>query len=204
MALAFFDLDGTLTKIDTFVPYCVTALIHRPWRIFRVAAVIRGLVRFMKGDIDSQSIKETLVSVFLGSAAREDIDRWNKIFLRWVLPALLRQTLLLRARQHQERGDRIFIVSASPDIYLEPIVKQWRFDGLICTRLEFKARRLSGKILDRNCRGEEKARRIRARFKDAELDGSTGYGNSDADKQMLELVSVGYFVSRTGLIFHRL
>jgi phosphatidylglycerophosphatase C len=204
MALAFFDLDGTLTKIDTFVPYCVTALIHRPLRMFRVAAVIRGLVRFMKGDIDSQSIKETLVSVFLGGAAREDIDRWNKIFLHKVFPALLRQTLLLRARNHQKMGDRVFIVSASPDIYLEPFVRQWRFDGLICTTLEFKEMRLSGKILGRNCRGEEKARRIRALFTHAELDGSSGYGNSGADKQMLELVSVGYFVSRAGLISHRL
>ncbi len=204
MALAFFDLDGTLTKIDTFVPYGVTALIHRPWRMFRVATVIRGLISLLIGQIDSQSFKETLISVFLGGATREDIARWNKMFFRKVFPPLLRQRLLLRARQHQKSGDRVFIVSASPDIYLEPFVKQWRFDGLICTRLEFKERRLSGKILGRNCRGDEKARRIRALFTAAELDGSSGYGNSDADKQMLEIVSVGYFVSRTGLISHRL
>jgi phosphatidylglycerophosphatase C len=181
------------------VPYCLTALMHRPWRIFRVPTVIKGIIHFMKGEMDAQLIKETLVSVFLGGASRKDIDRWNKIFLCWILPALLRPTLLLRARQNQESGDRVFIVSASPDIYLEPFVRHWRFDGLICTKLEFKNGHLSGKILGTNCRGEEKARRIRTLFTDAELDGSTGYGNSGADKQMLELVSVGYFVSRTGL-----
>jgi phosphatidylglycerophosphatase C len=189
MALAFFDLDGTLTRSDSFVPYCLIALLHRPWRIGRVKAVLGKTVRFLRGEIDRQSLKEAFVGVFLGGATRKDVARWNTVFFRAVLPLVIRRWVLRRARQHQRRGDRVYVVSASPDIYLQPLVEKLGLDGLICTRLECKEGRLTGKLLGSNCHGKEKATRIKALFSAAELKGSVGYGNSEGDRQMLNLVS---------------
>jgi phosphatidylglycerophosphatase C len=107
---------------------------------------------------------------------------------------IIRKQILNRLRQHQAKGDQVHIVSASPDIYLHALVSQWGLDGLICTNLEWQDGRMTGRILGKNCRGEEKARRMKALFGKRELQASYAYGNSEADRQMLELVGVGYYV----------
>lgn len=187
-ALAFFDFDGTLTRCDTFIPYCLIALLNQPKRIFGLKQVFRGCVDFAKGNIQRQELKEAFVRTFLGNASLGDIKNWNKIFFRLMFPLTLRNKGLKKVRQHKQRGDRIYIVSASPDIYLKPLAVRWGLDGAICTKLEWKNERLTGRILGKNCRGEEKARRVRALFSETELIGSFGYGNSDGDRQLLKIV----------------
>lgn len=189
MTLVFFDLDGTLTKCDTFIPYCIIALLHRPWRIFMIKTVLKGCIGFLRGRVERQELKEAFVGVFLGGSKREEVTRWNKVFLGLILPLTRRKEIFNKVRWHQQNGHQIYLVSASPDLYVEPLARQWRFDGVICTNLEWNGDRLTGRIVGNNCRGEEKARRIRALFNQRELDGSFAYGNSEDDRYMLQLGS---------------
>ena len=160
MRLAFFDLDGTLTKIDTFVPYCLISLFFRPWRIFTTKFIMKQYSSLLSGRIGRQQLKEAFVKAFLWGSTKKNILRVNRIFLGLFMPLIIRKSMLRKAREHQRCGDRVYIVSASPDIYLEPFISLWRFDGLICTNLEWRQGRLTGRILGRNCRGQEKAKRI--------------------------------------------
>jgi len=191
MALAFFDLDGTLTKFDTFIPYCLLSLLYRPQQIFALNSLLKEFINFFRGRIERQDLKEAFLVAFLEGARRNEIDRWNKIFLHFFMPWIIRKEVLEIVRQHQQDGDRVYMVSASPDIYLEPLSRLWKLDGVICTVLEWKDGYLTGRILGRNCQGEEKARRIRTLFDESELVGSIGYGNSDGDQQLLKLVTFG-------------
>lgn len=74
MAVAFFDMDGTLTRCDTFIPYCVIALTHRPWRIFVLKNVFKGYLGFLKkGKTNRHELKEVFIDAFLGLATKRDI-----------------------------------------------------------------------------------------------------------------------------------
>jgi phosphatidylglycerophosphatase C len=194
MALAFFDLDGTLTRFDTFLLYSLIALIHRPRRICQIHRILKAFIGFGRGRIDRQQFKETFITGLLGGSTRREIARWNSLFSRFILPLILRERVLNRLREHQARGDRVYIVSASPDVYIEALVRQWRLNGMICTNLEWQSGRLTGKIAGKNCRGEEKARRMKTLFSERELKKSYAYGNSEGDKQMLELVGTGLYL----------
>lgn len=196
MALAFFDLDGTLTRFDTFVPYCLLSLLYRPRRVFALKPLLKACVNFCKGKIERQDLKEAFLVAFLEGAGRNDIELFNRGFFRFILPWIVKEEMLEKVRQHQQDGDRVYLVSASPDIYLEPLSKQWRLDGVICTVLEWKDGYLTGRILGRNCQGEEKIRRIQALFNESELEGSYAYGNSNGDRQLLEFVTFGTAVNR--------
>lgn len=194
MAIAFFDFDGTLTWGDSFIPYCLLSLFHQPQRVLAMKPVLKGCLDICRGKIRRHELKEIFLGAFLGEAKREDVERLNRIFLRLVIPKITRERMLMRARRHQQAGDKVYIVSASPNIYLEPLATEWQMDGVICTMLEWQDGRLTGRILGKNCRGAEKARRVRALFDEEELRGSYGYGNSDGDRHLLELVSFSFYV----------
>jgi phosphatidylglycerophosphatase C len=192
--LAFFDLDGTLTKCDTFSPYCIIALLHRPWRILSLKQIVKAFVGFLQKETGRRELKEAFIGTFLGCLTRPELEKLNKFFFGFVLPLITRKRMLGRLRQHQRMGHLVYIVSASPSAYLVPLSKRWKLDGVICTNLEWKNGRLTGRILGENCRGKEKARRVRVLFTDEELEGSFGYGNSEGDRELLELVSFSYRV----------
>lgn len=191
MALAFFDVDGTLTWIDTFVPYCMLALLYRPRRVFALKPLLKACIDFCGGRIQGQEVKESFLHAFLGGATRTEIERWNRIFYRLVFSQIIRREVFEKLQQHKQTGDRVYLVSASPDIYLKPLARKWRLDGVICTVLEWKDDILTGRIVGRNCQGEEKAKRIKTLFTEKELAGSFAYGNSGGDRQLLELATFG-------------
>ena len=86
MALAFFDLDGTLTKFDTFIFYCLLALLYRPWRVFALRPLFRACMNSYKGNMHRQELKEGFITAFLDNAEKDDVERWNKVFLGFILP----------------------------------------------------------------------------------------------------------------------
>ncbi len=194
MAVALFDLDGTLTKIDTLIPYCLTSLLHQPRRLLRINFIVNMALKYVIGKIDSHHFKEAIISFSLKGASKEYIDKINNFFISHILPLIIRTEIFRIMKQHKKRGDKIYIVSASPDIYLTAIRDEWKIDGLICTNSEWLNGHLTGKILGLNCKGKEKLLRILTIFNQRDLIGSHGYGNSKADEPMLSITSFGHLV----------
>jgi len=159
-----------------------------------MAGPLKASARLLGKKAETGGVKQAFIRAFLGNATRNQSAQWNRIFRRAVLPLITRNGVLERIRRHQREGARVFIVSASPDLYLEPIVTLWGFDGLISTRLEWKDDRLTGRIIGKNCKGAEKARRIKEVFTPDQLEGSHAYGDSPADRWMMELASFAHYV----------
>ena len=61
--------------------------------------------------------------------------------------------------------------------------------------------RLTGRLLGENCRGAEKARRVREWLRSSGLADATlwAYGDSDGDAELLELADHAYRVDRVRL-----
>jgi phosphatidylglycerophosphatase C len=103
---------------------------------------------------------------------------------------------------HRRAGHQIVIVSASPTLYVEPTGRRLGVDAVLATELEVGSdERLTGKLSGRNCRGDEKATRLRAWLEaswPAAVDHPRprlwAYGDSRGDTQMLELADVAAWV----------
>ncbi len=76
MQLAIFDLDGTITRHDTLVPYVFGYLRGHPWRFPRLLAVLPALLRFAM-DRDRGELKSALIRRVLGNVTRSLIDEWT-------------------------------------------------------------------------------------------------------------------------------
>jgi phosphatidylglycerophosphatase C len=185
--IAIFDLDGTLTWRDTFVPYVAAFLARRPGRWMSVVPAFIAVVLFLCGQLDRDRFKERLIRVCLGGASREEIARCTARFVESVMRGGLRPAAVQAIEQHRAAGDHLVLLSASPDLYVPALATQLGFDECICTELGWNGSVLSGQFVTANRRGEEKVRVVRA-MREARPVQMAAYANSSSDLGHLALV----------------
>ena len=182
--VAAFDVDGTLTTRD-----CVTPFLRRAAGL-RLASTLLGHPLALAEALaqrDRDSLKEIACSALRGLDAAE-VERLGTAFATEVASDLLRDDTTARLRRHRELGHTVVLASASLDAYLVPLGGLLGVDAVVCTELERRGDgRLTGRLVGRNCRGPEKARRVRewlygAGLADAEL---WAYGDSPGDAELL-------------------
>jgi phosphatidylglycerophosphatase C len=183
--LVAFDFDGTLTSRDSFIAFLV-------WReglarfglglLKEAGAVLRYLV-----DRDRGKLKAAVVRRFLAGVARTDLEGEAQAFASEQGRALLRPDALRAWRRWHGDGARLVIVTATLEVIVAPIARGLGADQLIGTRLEFDAEdRVTGRLVGENCRGPEKASRLREAFGD-DVKLEAAYGDTDGDREMLAL-----------------
>lgn len=194
--LAIFDLDGTITRHDTLVPYALGFVIRkRLWRLPALLFVLPAVLAHAFGLTDRGGLKSAFIRATLGGCRRKDLERWTAVFV----DRLLAQGLFARAvetiREHARAGDRLVLLSASTDLYVPAIAQALGFQEAICTGLGWDGERLRGNLTTPNRRGEEKARcvtTLRARYCGVL---SLAYGNAASDIPHLKLVDQGVLVN---------
>ena len=182
--VAAFDVDGTLTTAECVRPFLrravgarlVVALARRPLELLRAIA-----------GRDRDRLKGLACSAFEGRDARA-VDLRGAEFARTFVVPRLREDTIARLRRHQELGHVVLLASASLEPYLSPLGAELGLDGVVCTRLERCADgRLTGRLVGANCRGPEKARRVRQWLVEAGLENAElwAYGDSAGDDELL-------------------
>jgi phosphatidylglycerophosphatase C len=85
---------------------------------------------------------------------------------------------------------------------LHPLGDLLEVDAVLCTEVEEVDGVLTGKIIGKNCRGEEKASRVQKWCQDSGVsvdDLIYAYGDSSGDTQLLELFRHGTWVDSIDL-----
>jgi phosphatidylglycerophosphatase C len=195
--VAAFDLDGTLTRRDTLLPFLLrTCGPAATWGA--VAAVSPLLFRAgLLGGRWRDVAKEALLVRLLAGRPGEVVEEAGEAFAAdFVASGGIRPEALQRVEEHRRAGHQLVIVSASPELYVAPLGRRLGFDAAIGTRLETDAEgRLTGRLLGPNCRGAEKAVRLREWLGD-EAGELWAYGDSAGDREMLAMAATGVRVHR--------
>jgi HAD superfamily hydrolase (TIGR01490 family) len=119
------------------------------------------------------------------AATKALCDQWvREEVLRFIAPKAL-----ARLREHQSRGDQVWLLSASTQFVVQPVADHV---GVPCrfTELEIKNGFFTGAIVDVDCYGEGKrvwGERIAARH-GVSLAGCTLYTDSYSDRPLLDVV----------------
>lgn len=194
MAIAVFDLDGTITRRDTLFPLVVRYLARRPWQLLRLLRVIPALLRFAV-DRDRGILKQALLQATMRGATRHEIAKLSQDFVRDQIAQGSFRDALAAIRRHRDGGHYLVLMSASVDFYVPEFARQLGFDHVIATEVRWDGDRLDGTLTSPNRRGEEKARCLRELL-DARTDTeSFAYGNSASDLPHMRLVRHGQLVN---------
>ena len=194
--VAAFDVDGTLTDRDTLLPFLVLVFGRA-----RVAATFAALgvhgARLLLGrqTIDQFKVR-MLRRLFAGEPAAR-VRALGAAHARAIAP-WLRPGALERLAWHRAQGHDVRLVSATLDLYLDPLAAALGLPAPLCTRLSTRlgadgVERFDGGLAVADCTGAEKLRRL-----DAAVGGLAGvelhaYGDSDGDCALLAAARHAHF-----------
>jgi len=199
--VAAFDFDGTLTDGGSVFDFLAAVVGRRPVLRATVELSPRLAQAALAGGTVADRTKEELFTRVLAGTDAVRLEQVARDFAVRHLAAHVRPEVRRRLDWHRGRGDRVVVVSASPDAYVAVAAERLAADASIATLLEIDdAGLVTGRYDGANCRGEEKIRRLRLWMAEAGMEGARmwAYGNSRGDLRMLRAADTGVNVGRLG------
>lgn len=175
--IAAFDLDGTLIRGDSFIPFLASVV--GPTRL--AIALSRGPFR------GRDEFKRTLIRKTLRGRSEVEICAIAERFAGQISTrSWTQRTEILDLARSLRSECSVGIVTASPQVYAAPLAELLGLDWAIGTRLAVGSDGyLTGELLGENCRGETKSRQLAERFPDRPIQWAVG--DSLSDQPMLDL-----------------
>jgi phosphatidylglycerophosphatase C len=184
--VAVWDVDGTLTRTDTMMPFL--RRVAGPATV--TTALVPALGRHLTGAERRAQAKAHLLRRVLGGRELTEVDDQARRYADHVLRHRLRPDALRRWEWHRRHGHRLVIVSASLDLYLRHLGAHLGADEVLCTSMEVVDGRLTGRMATPSCRGLEKAVRLTDYLRTKPGNPVWVYADSVADRPMMAVGDV--------------
>jgi HAD superfamily hydrolase (TIGR01490 family) len=190
-AAAFFDLDRTLLRRSSALalagPFRERGLITRTQLVKAAGWQLLFVARGASHEAVRSAAQDGLV--VLRGFTPEELRALVADALEPVLRPLVYAEPLRLVEQHRERGESVYIVSATLQEIVDAIADDLGFDGALGTVCEVEDGRYTGRAV-RALHAESKAESVRelAAAERLDLDACTAYSDSHTDLPFLEAV----------------
>ena len=192
---AFFDLDRTL------IPGSSLFLLARgayERDLFRVRDILRfawGQMMFRLHGERKEGMdlsRESTLEFVAGKSQREIIEMGEEIAEERIMPRVYKDIMRV-IDGHRERGDRTFLVTASPIELAETLARSLDMTGAIGTVSEIDRNGYyTGRLVGPVMHGVEKASAVAARAEELGLDLQLSHAYSDSKNDLPLLETVGH------------
>jgi HAD superfamily phosphoserine phosphatase-like hydrolase len=200
--LAVFDLDGTITRRDTLLPYVLGYPTSTLRKIRGLLVFLGPLLSFVLGRVDHGELKSAFIRAILAGESRPKLDAWTARFVPALLARGVLADALARITKHKQEGARLVLMSASTDLYVPAIGAALGFDDVICTGVLWDGDRLDGHLTTANRRGAEKTRCFEALRQMHPGLTTAAYGNAGSDLDHLRLADQPLLVNASSSARH--
>lgn len=194
MTTVIFDLDGTLARRDTFLPFvfcCLRAFGLKTRPTFYLPFYF---LFYCCGMVTNARLKEAFLESVLSGVSLECLRPIVEKYVARLIETALNQSLVKILHDHLNRGDQVILATASVDLYAERLAESLGITNVVCTRAEACRGVVTGRILGENCRGPEKLRRLEECLSADDWRDSIFYTDHHADLPLLRKVSQGFLV----------
>lgn len=196
--LAIFDVDYTITKKETLMELYKYSITENKRNIIYVPrALWSGLLYILK-IYDERKVKESFLK-FLENMNENELKIFVKKFYKNRLNKILYKDSLEMMKKLKSKGYYIYLISASPEFYLNELYQIKEVDKIIGTKFDMIDGKFSRKMSGLNCKGEEKVRRLMEVLSkeniDVDFESSYMFSDSLSDKPLLDLVGKPYLIN---------
>lgn len=192
-SIAFFDFDGTVSRSDTFPAYIIFTKGYLSFILASLLFVPR-LIYSKIFNSDQGKIKERWLAYHFKGVKKKTLSEWADQFVKHLHESGgFRSDMVKTIKSLQKENIECVIVSASPDLWIASISRSLQM-AYICTELEFKEDKFTGKFSKPNCKGPEKENRIKEKYNLSEYSRIIVYGDSSGDEEMMALATEKHWI----------
>lgn len=196
--LAIFDIDYTITKKETLMELFKYVIKNDKKNIrFLPRAIYCGMMYLLK-IYDEKQVKEQFLK-FIDGIDEKELAKLVKRFYDDKLQTILYEDALKMMKNLKNQGYDIYLISASPEFYINEFYAIKEVDKIIGTKFNFRDGLFIREMVGENCKGEEKVKRLKAVLEEEkiEVDFNESYMFSDSlsDKPLLDLVGKPYLIN---------
>jgi HAD superfamily hydrolase (TIGR01490 family) len=189
--LALFDFDGTITTREMLPDFFRLAIPRR--RLLAGQVLLAPLiVGYRLGWVPGTVVRAAIVRFGFTGLPVGDYGAFAAAFATQVLPGVLRPEVMQRIAWHRAQGDQVVVVSGGLDVYLAHWCREHGLD-LVCSVLEQRDGRLTGRYQGAQCVRAEKARRVERHYPRANYDEVYAYGDTVEDRELLALATRKFY-----------
>lgn len=173
-----YDFDNTIYDGDSNKDLILFALKKYPKIVIRSLKNAKKMNREYKhGLVEFERVKEEMLSFIF------QINNYPKFLSEFVETHMKK----IKPWYLSKRNEHDVIISASYDLWVSLFARKLGVKVVIATKTNS-----DGKIVGRNCKGEEKVRRLREILPDVQV--LTAYSDSSSDIPMLDLAQTAFVV----------
>lgn len=154
--IVIFDLDGTITRRDTYVAYLLHVLARRPARILNCLGLPLTVMQFKSGRITNDEIKRAFLKGVMGDCTRGEVERFTAEFVTRRFSKIVKPRALARIDWHRRQGHQLMLATASFDFYAGAIGRSLGFDHVVATHAAWYDEKVTGEFDGENLLGEAK------------------------------------------------
>lgn len=178
MLINVYDFDNTIYRGDSSVDFFRHCAAKYPRALLSALGAMPWMLTMLLGAVDKTRAKERFYRYLRHVPdVAEEVERF------W-----LTHDKNLKDWYFAQKRDDDLIISASPVFLLEPLMKRLNLK-LIASRVDARTGRYEGL----NCHGEEKVRRMRELFPEAQIERF--YSDSTSDAPLARLAREAFFVT---------
>ena len=179
IGIAFFDLDGTITKKDTFIDFII--YVNGRFNYFKGLIILSPWIflYFIK-IFPNYRLKEKFFKYYLSKYPCNKLNTLGKEYAINIIPTITYKEAINRIEWHRNNDHRIIILTASSPIWLSEWCSSNKIE-IIGTEFESINGKYTGKIKGKNCHGREKLKIVSEILASCDATDSFGYGDSKSD-----------------------
>lgn len=186
---AFFDVDRTLIagfSALQFMRHGLSSGLVNPADFLEAIATT---ARFQLGQTGFSGFVAGTAGMLRGRTEAELEEMGEHIFTERLATEIYPESRAL-VQAHRHKGHTLAVVSAATRYQIEPLARELEIPHVLCTRLQVRKGRFTGKVMRPTCYGEGKAQAVRdfAAEHDVDLANSYFYTDSDEDLALLEII----------------
>lgn len=151
----FFDVDNTLLESNTARLFSL--YLYRQGLVTKGDLIKNGwlLLKYKLALFDYEKVLVTALEL-AKNRNEQCVSKYCEAWYKKQARKFISPKILKCVREHQAKGHRLALLTASNKYMVEPLAQELDIDTLICTRLEIQDGRFTGRAIQPVCFGEGK------------------------------------------------
>ena len=179
-----YDFDNTIYNGDTNKDILLYSFKKHPFKVIKALNKTKKLERdYKRGLITFERVKEAMLSFLF------EIDDLNGYIEKFVCSHMKN----IKPWYLSRKTDYDIVISASYELWIIPFCKKLGIKYVLATKTD-----KVGHIIGKNCKGEEKVKRLASTIPNAQI--ITSYSDSESDLPILNIAKTAYVVEGNKLI----